>query len=147
MGWEDFWLIQCQTGSVWYSVLGLMILWYPCEKVTPALITFYIPVCTQSPHQTLRLRLINRLIIKKILPRWGMKCVSAASRIMGGRWICASSCRKQQAPCQFSLGCNFLKIGNWRFHLGLQQPVVLNKDKFIATTKSWSVLTFTQGGV
>lgn len=40
---------------------------------------------------------------------------------------------KGQATGKFLFGCSFLKNGNWGFHVGPQQPIVLSKVKFTVT--------------
>lgn len=53
-------------------------------KVIPAFITFHVPVCTQSSPYTLRLGLINILIMKRILPWIGDEVCFGGSHTMGG---------------------------------------------------------------
>lgn len=74
-------------------------------KVIPEFITFHVPVCTQSSPYTLRLGLINILIMKRILPWIGDEVCFGGSHIMGGGRGCvqASSHGRIVLPGSFLL--------------------------------------------
>lgn len=79
-------------------------------EVMPALITFQIPTCARSSPYTMRLGLINILIIKRILPRMCDELFQQQTKVQEGESplrICASRHRSPMFLGDFLLGAIF----------------------------------------
>ena len=98
-------------GALWACDICVM-------KVMPTLITSHIPICTQSLPYTMRLALVNVLIIKRILSRIGMSCFSGKPN--GGRgktlWVSV----KSPAGGDLVLGNFLLGTIFWRWESGVR---------------------------